>query len=156
MAIWAAAIAAVVALTGFLVNGSLNRATEKRRACAEALSSIEAYLQLPFTFRRRPDNTPETLTRLGDLLSSVQVQVAFHKRYLQLEDKKVADAYTALYQKYDTTNPTYRQEALDTPPGRVEIPKGWPPSGDTKTEWDACIKLMREHVNRTRLAFWRA
>jgi hypothetical protein len=154
--VWAALIAGVVALIGFLVNGSLNRATEKRKTCADALTCIERYAQLPFQFRRRVDDSSETKAKLGDLLSSVQVDLAFYKRWLLLEDAEVAEAYRKLAAKYEAVNHKYREEALRQQPGQVEVPRDQPAHYEAEGEWKECIRLMRRHIGRMRLAFWRA
>jgi hypothetical protein len=155
VAVIAALVAGLVALTGFLVNGSLNRAAEKRKACAEALSVIEQYAQLPFTFYRRADDDPQTKAKLGDLLAKTQVDLAFHKKWLRLEDPAVADAYETLADKYSAKNSEFRRYALEQPPGSVEVPRDHPFRYGATAEWEHCIELMRAHINRTRLAFWK-
>ena len=155
MTIIAAVVAGFVALIGFLVNGSLNRAAEKRRICAEALRVVERYAQLPYTYRRRADNQRSTFEGLGLRLADVQIEMAFHKQWLAMEDKTVADAYKKLCRKHEDVNHVYRQQALAAPLVDVEIPRDEQPQFDAEPEWKACRAAMRSHIDRTRLAFWK-
>ncbi|WP_299952203.1 hypothetical protein [uncultured Modestobacter sp.] len=155
MVIIAALVTATAAVLGFLVNGSLNRATEKRRVCAEALVCVERYVQLPHTFARRANNKPETLQELGTLLAQVQIDMAFHKRWLQLEDSKAANAYVALCDKYEAKCALFRQQALTQPPVGVEVPRDHFKGYLAEGEWAQCLEEMRRHVQRPKLAFWR-
>jgi NTP pyrophosphatase (non-canonical NTP hydrolase) len=156
MAVLAAFVAGLVALTGFLVNGSLTRATEKRKACAEALKAVERYAQLPYSFSRRPDDTPATLRALAELLADVQIELAFHQRWLQLENEQVAKRYEALVAKIQVKNSGYRKQALAGSPvdkaASLEI--GHPYRFGAEGEWAQCIAAMRGHVHRRRLRFW--
>jgi hypothetical protein len=123
-----AVIAAVTALTGYLVNGRLNRINEKTRAYAEALAAVEHYKLLPHTIYRLHDSTVETRAQLAKMIVETQESLAFHRRWLDLDSPAVGAAYNKLVDKIRETNSTYRQEAFDAPPpssdGEMESYKG--------------------------------
>lgn len=84
-----AGVAGLVALSGYIVNGAASRRMEKVARFAEALDAIERYRQLPFTFRRRHDETVQTRAELAKLLAEVQISLAFHKRLLKLNSEEL-------------------------------------------------------------------
>jgi hypothetical protein len=61
----AASIAAVVAVVGYIANGSINRLGERRKAYAQALADLEKLKQLPYDIRRRPDSSSESRSRIA-------------------------------------------------------------------------------------------
>jgi hypothetical protein len=111
-----ALIAAAAALTGYLVNGRLNRINEKTKAYAEALAAVEHYKQLPSTIYRLHDSTAETRAKLAKMIGETQENLAFHRRWLDLDSPAVGSAYNKLVDKIRETNSIYRRQAFDAPP----------------------------------------
>jgi hypothetical protein len=111
-----AVIAAVTALTGYLVNSRLNRINEKTRAYAEALATVEHYKLLPDTIYRLHDSTSETRAQLAKIIVETQERLAFHRRWLDLDSPAVGSAYNKLVDKVRETNSIYRQQAFDAQP----------------------------------------
>lgn len=111
-----AAIAAVAALAGYLVNGRLNRISEKTKAYAEALTTVEHYKLLPDTIYKLHDSTAETRAQLAKMIIETQERLAFHRRWLDLDSLAVGSAYNKLVDKVRETNSIYRQQAFEAPP----------------------------------------
>jgi hypothetical protein len=59
----------------------------------DALDAVERYQQLPYTFRRRHNETPEIRDELARMLADVQVTLAFHRRRLRMDAAELGDAY---------------------------------------------------------------
>ena len=144
----AAAIAAVVAVGGYLFNGVLARIATRREAFAEALAEVQRYNQLPYRFRRRPDDSPATIDRLATLLGDTQARLAYHRRRIELEDAKVADAFNSYVDKLRETNSRHRRDALSrsaaTVPLDIEF-DGYPFSA--RDERQRCVDAMRENLS---------
>jgi hypothetical protein len=111
-----ALIAAIAALAGYLINGRLNRLNDKMKAYAEALAAIEHYKQLPYAIYRLHDSTAETRAQLAKMIGETQENLAFHRRWLDLDSPSVGSAYNKLVDKIRETNSTYRRQAFDAPP----------------------------------------
>lgn len=117
MPVIAAAIAAAVAVFGYLINARFGRLSEKARAYAEALNTVERYKQLPYWYFRIHDSTPETRALLAARLGETQEALAFHRRWLELTPPPpVGAAYNAYVDKVRLVNSGYRRNALALPP----------------------------------------
>jgi hypothetical protein len=99
-----ALIAAATALTGYLVNGAASRRSQKARYYADALSAVEKHYSLSFIFRRRHDSTKETRAELANMLTDIQVKLAFYQRWLELDSPAVGAAYNRLVEKIREKN----------------------------------------------------
>ncbi len=149
-AVIVALIAATAALAGYMLNGHLGRLGEKRQAYAQALTCAERYAQLPYTFARRIDSSVKTRKTLAKLLVDTQVELAFHRKWLDLDDRAVGAAYSALVDKLAEKNHEYRREALSRRPldndldVEVRDRHVWDCSADA--EWTACRDAMRHEV----------
>ena len=143
-----AAIAAVAALTGYLVNGAISRRSELTRHYADALAEFEKYRQLPFTFHRRHDSTSQTRAELANMMGENQAALAFYRRSLQLGSPSVGLAYARLVDKIREKNSAYRMQALSSPSVQhdVDIEIGRRYTYDIKDELDECVKLMRREL----------
>ena len=111
-----ALIAAATALIGYLVNGRLNRISDKMKSYAEALAAVEHYRQLPYMIYRLHDSTPETRAQLAKMIGEAQESLSFHRRWLDLGSPAVSAAYNKMVDKIRKDNNIYRQQALDAPP----------------------------------------
>lgn len=92
----AAAIAAVVAVAGYVRTQAWARRERRAKAFADALAAIEDYLEAPYRVRRRQAATPEARTALTSILNDLQARIALHRAWLQVEAPAVAEAYEAL------------------------------------------------------------
>src|SRR5690348_5953900 len=107
-----AAIAAATAVSGYLVNSSINRRIEKARYYAEALNSVEKYGALPYIFKRRHDSSKETRAELAGIITDIQATLRFYQGWLELDSPAVGDAYNSLVAKMRQVSSDYRKEAL--------------------------------------------
>src|SRR4051794_23131405 len=150
-----AVVAAMTALVGYLLNSAAGRRMERMRRYADALDAVERYQQLPYTFRRRHNETPEIRDELARLLADVQVALAFHRRWLRMDAKDLGDAYNDLVDKVQLKNSTFRRDALATSPAskdvEIEISPGY--RFDQHTERAECLRLMRKHLHLARNIF---
>lgn len=96
MTIIAAAIAAVVVVSGYWVTHARDRRERRATAFADALAAVEEYLEAPYRIRRRRAATPEVRDGLAMSLSDLQTRIARHRSWLRVEAPLVADAYDAL------------------------------------------------------------
>jgi hypothetical protein len=153
MAGWAPVVTAIGAIAaaflGYLVNSAVNRRTERAKRYAEALETIERYCQLPLMFYRLHDSSPETRARLATMLGDVQVAIAFHRRFLEIDSPHVGKAYNELADKISKQNFIYRIDALMSPPPKndtdIEVPRGAYPF-DKAVELRRCVQIMRREL----------
>ena len=68
----------------------------KRTLCAEAIADALQWLELPYRIRRRTDNTPETLTALGDRINDLRERLQFHEKWLRIEVPQSVVSYQRL------------------------------------------------------------
>ena len=147
-----AAIATVTALTGYLVNSTINRRAEKTRYYTEALNAVEKYGALPYIFKRRHDESKETRAELANILTDVQAALRFYQRWLELDSPVIGEAYNRLIEKMREKNSIYRKEALSSPMAEKDIEiEITPYDYDAKMEHDYCTAVMRREL---RLLKW--
>jgi hypothetical protein len=96
MTVIAALIAALVAVTGYMVTQAQARRERRAGEFAEALAAVEEYLEAPYRIRRRQAATPEARDALTNALSDLQARIAHHRAWLYVEAPDVAQAYDAL------------------------------------------------------------
>jgi len=146
-----ATVAAMTALVGYLLNSAAGRRTERMRRYADALDAVERYQQLPYTFRRRHNETAEIRDELARMLADVQVTLAFHRRWLRMDAAELGEAYDALVDKIQLTNKAFRKEALAAPPAgkdvEIEISPGH--QYNQAIERDECIRRMQKYLRLT-------
>lgn len=153
-----AIIAAITALTGYLVNSALSRRLERARHYADALTAVEKYRQLPYTFQRRHDNTKETRAELATMLADIQVTLAFYRRWLELDSQVVGAAYNGLVNKLRDKNSEFRRIALSSPIAEsdvdIEIARDDPYRHFSRAEQDKCVALMRQELRLLKWPKW--
>jgi hypothetical protein len=151
-----AVIAAGTALTGYLVNSALSRRLERARHYADALTAVEKYKQVPFTYKRRHNGTEETRAELANMLGDIQVTLAFYRRWLELDSPAVGVAYNRLVDKVRLKNREFREDALSSPPVKndIDIEIGTPYKSDSRAELDECIVFMRQELRLFKWPKW--
>lgn len=88
-------IAALGAVTLWALNQRAHRRERRNQAFAAALAAVEAYTEMPYRIRRRPDNV-RARHDLTDQISTIQADIAWHQAWLELEAPTVAEPYRAL------------------------------------------------------------
>lgn len=113
---------------------------------------VERYRQLPYTFLRLHNETPETRAELAELLGETQKSLSFYRRWLTLESTEIGAAYDNLVDKVRERNSEFRRDALSrpTPAADVDIEAGYLYTFDDRAERLACINLMRKHLGLLR------
>jgi hypothetical protein len=96
MTVIAALIAALVAVTGYMLTQAQARRERRAREFAEALAAVEEYLEAPYRIRRRQSATPAARDALSNTTSDLQARIARHRAWLHVEAPIVASAYDAL------------------------------------------------------------
>jgi hypothetical protein len=143
-----AVVAAMTALAGYLLNSAAGRRAERMRRYADALDAVERYRQLPYTLRRRHNETAEIRDEMARMISEVQVALAFHRRWLRLDAEELGEAYDALVNKIQLKNKSYRKDALASPPAtkdvEIEISPGY--KFDEELDRVECLRRMRKHL----------
>lgn len=112
----AALIAAIVAVTGYLLSQAQARKERRAREFAQALATVEEYLEAPYRVRRRQASTPGTRDALANALSDLQARIAHHRAWLHVEAPAVGHAYDALVQAARSEAGTQMTEAWNSAP----------------------------------------
>jgi hypothetical protein len=145
----AAIIAAVAALVGYWFTSRAKRLDAKAEAYAKALAVIEAYKTLPYRIRRRSGGKDST-AELSRLISDVQQDIAFYRRWLALESMEVGLAFEALADKVMSVGGGWRQQAWNEPPPtsdeKIDFVGGY--EYMDHTEQRACLAAMRKDLGR--------
>jgi hypothetical protein len=144
----AAIIAASVATFGYVITARAKLLEQRRRTYAAALAAVEAYKQLPYRIRRRPDDSSATRGALGTAISDIQRDLDFYRRLLDLDSPKLGNAYYALVQASRDQGKQHRDEAWKQPPANKDEAMSFPERysyGDLDHELD-CLKQMRRHL----------
>jgi hypothetical protein len=110
--------AIVSASTTYWFNQRAARRERRSAMFAEALATVEEYVEMPYRIRRRP-RTAQARYELTDQLSRLQSRLAFHQALLQMESPEIAVAYadlvrTARMQAGAQMNEAWRQPVLTT------------------------------------------
>jgi hypothetical protein len=142
-----------VALAGAFLTYALNqRATRRERRAqtfAEALTAVEAYLEMPYRIRRRPESSSAVRQQLTDEVSGLLARMAFHQAWLQIEASSVAGPYAALVATARAEAGAQMSFAWQQPPITTDsgMNLGSAYSRDRSNEARAaCIAVMRRHL----------
>lgn len=92
----AAAIAAMVAVFGYMLNQEANRKDRKTRFYAEALRAIKELEEMPYRIAKRKDSSPETRASLGREVNDIFINVSFYLAWLGIDSPLVGRAYELL------------------------------------------------------------
>jgi hypothetical protein len=89
----AAAIAAAVAVFGYVINQHADRRAKKAQFYAEALRAIKELEEMPYKVVKRKDSSPETRDKLGSEISDIFVEISFYRSWLAIDSPLVGEAY---------------------------------------------------------------
>jgi hypothetical protein len=147
----AAMTAAVVALVGYWLTNRVKRLDAKAEAYAKALAAIEAYKTLPYRIRRRA-GTEDSTAELRHLISDVQQEIAFYRRWLALESMEVGLAFQVLADKVMDVGADWRREAWKKGPAVSDDGIDFVDGYEYQDQWEqlACIDAMRKDLGRRR------
>jgi hypothetical protein len=153
--ILAAIVAAFAALTGYWLTSRTKRLDAKAEAYAKALSSIEAYKSLPYRISRRATNDDDA-TELRNLISDVQQEIAFYRRWLALESAEVGLAFEALANKVMSVGAAWREQAWREPPAYSdkETDSVGAYEYHDQLEQQVCLAAMRKDLRRRVMPRW--
>ena len=84
------------AVLAYLLGQRRTSVERKRTLCAEAIADALQWLELPYRIRRRPDDTPQTLTALGDRINDLRERLQFHEKWLRIEIPQSVASYQRL------------------------------------------------------------
>lgn len=145
--ILAAAIAALVGLSGYLVNQSANRRAQRTNMYAEALQSLRAYQNLPHLIARRSKSDAETREKLWNAVGDAVRSVRFYVGWLYIHSPEVGEAYELLFEKIRILGRSYRSDAwqrpLVTSDSEMSEEIDYPYSSQTRRERELCLSAMR-------------
>ncbi|MGC9497280.1 hypothetical protein [Streptomyces sp. WG7] len=72
------------------------RRESRAKTFAEALTTVEEYLEMPYRTRRRPQSSPAVRQQLTDEVSDLLARMALRQAWLQIEASAVAGPCSAL------------------------------------------------------------
>lgn len=147
----AAIVAAAAALAGYWVTSRAKRLDARAEAYAKALAAIEAYKTLPYRIRRRTGTDADS-AELRSLISDIQQEIAFYRRWLALESMEVGLAFEALADKVMEVGADWRQEAWKKSPAasddQIDFAGGY--EYKDQVEQQVCLAAMRRDLGRRR------
>jgi hypothetical protein len=145
----AAVIAGMVALAGYLLTQWQAQRDRKLKVFADALAAVAEYEELPYRIRRRSASEGPIRAEIANRISDVQVRIAFHLAWLEIESPAVAEAYRALvdaarqeagaHMKAAWNEPVLSEDAAMS----LGIAYACP---DTPAARERCIAAMRDHL----------
>lgn len=122
------------AVLGALVSQWGAERQRRRKAYAAAVRTLISWAEYPYRIRRRPDDEPETLTRLTDLGHTLQEDVRYHQTWIAAENAQVGHLYREVSSNVIATGRQACHDAWRLPPVRTASAmnlNGWgPPSVD--------------------------
>ncbi|MER6163295.1 hypothetical protein [Streptomyces violaceorubidus] len=149
----AALIVPCIALLGAYLTYTLAQRAVRResraKTFAEALTTVEEYLEMPYRIRRRPESSPAVRQQLTDEVSGLLARMAFHQAWLQIEASAVAGPYSALVataraEAGAQMSLAWQQSPITTDSG---MNLGVPYPRDRSIAARAnCIAMMRRHL----------
>jgi hypothetical protein len=141
----AATIAALVAVTGFLVAQGAQRRERRHRVFADALAAVRDAQDLPYLVWRRADTTPATVEQLGRIQSEILGRVRFYELLLAIEEPRVARAYQLLQLRTRQQAADHRDLAWQSPLVGSDAPVWSTPDfvWDNGPEFTLCTDAMR-------------
>ena len=145
----AALIAALVAVTGYMLVQAQALRERKAREFADALAAVEEYLEAPYRIRRRQAATPEAREALTSALSDLQARIALHRAWLQVEAPAVGHAYEALVSAARSEAGAQMAEAWNTSPLTSDTDMNLKvayPHPNSDAERAKVIAAMRQHL----------
>ncbi|MGW1540735.1 hypothetical protein ACWCPM_10885 [Streptomyces sp. NPDC002309] len=142
-----------IALFGAYLTYTLGQRAVRResraKTVAEALTTVEEYLEMPYHIRRRPKSSSAVRQQLTDEVSGLLARMAFHQAWLQIEASAVAGPYSALVATARAEAGAQMSLAWQQPPLTSDsgINLGVPYPQDRSIAARAnCIAVMRGHL----------
>lgn len=86
----AAGLSAIITLA---VTRASDAASKRREGYAQAVSTLVAWVELPYRIRRRVDDQPATLACLANIGHDLQERLATHEAWIAGEHPELASAY---------------------------------------------------------------
>ncbi|MEX0992209.1 MAG: hypothetical protein WD004_08085 [Actinomycetota bacterium] len=146
---WGIAVAALVAVAGYLVNQRLARRERKSTMFASAIEATVAYQEMPYRVRRRPPDDASERMRLVNSMSDVQEKIAFHQAWIATESEQVAEKYKVLVDAVRREAGEHMRQAWLQPAisSDADVNMAEPllcPEADRARE--QCVEGMRKHL----------
>lgn len=149
----AALIVPCIALIGAYLAYNFNQRAVRRerraKTFAEALTTVEEYLEMPYRIRRRPESSSSVRQQLTDEVSGLLARMAFHQAWLQIEASAVAESYSALVAAARAEAGAQMSLAWQQPPITTDVGMnlGVPyPRDQSIAARATCIAMMRRHL----------
>ena len=126
----------------------------KRTLCAEAIADALQWLELPYRIRRRPDNTPQTLTALGDRINDLRERLQFHEKWLRIEIPQSVVSYQRLVGEVIAAAGKEIENAWNASPAQSASNMNLGQLSITRDRVDAAVEDFSAEVVKV-LAWWR-
>ena len=126
----------------------------KRTLCAEAIADALKWLELPYRIRRRPDNTPQTLTALGDRINDLRERLQFHEKWLRIEIPRSVASYQRLVEEVMAAARQEIEDAWTASPAESSSDMNIGQLSIIRDRVDAAVEDFSSEVVKS-LAWWR-
>lgn len=150
---WIALGGVVVAFLGYVFHHHQARRERKMSAFADALGAVAEYQELPYRIRRRQGSDAATRAAIAERVSDIQVQVAFHLAWLEIESDAVATAYRELVAAARRESGAHMSTAWAEPlladDAAMSLGTGYS-TPETDAARAACLVKMRAHLGPLR------
>jgi hypothetical protein len=149
----AALIVPCIALFGAYLTYTFNQRAVRRerraKTFAEALTTVEEYLEMPYRIRRRPESSSVVRQQLTDEVSGLLARMAFHQAWLQIEASAVAGPYSTLVATARAEAGAQMSLAWQQPPittdSGMNLRASYPRDRSIAAR-ATCIEVMRRHL----------
>jgi hypothetical protein len=143
-----AAIAAVVAVLGYVISQHADRRTKKAQFYAEAFRAVKELEEMPYKIIKRKDSSPETRDKLGSEISDIFVDISFYLSWLRIDSPLVGEAYGVIARSAITACEQQVRYAWGSPIITDDKDYGLNDKffGRDKSAQDVCVAAMRNEL----------
>ena len=133
----------------------ISAAADRRRdRYAHSVKTLVAWIEFAYRVRRRPDDTPSTLSALTALGHDIQENLAFDEAWIRSDSEHVAAAYDEARSRIEELVAPAVKEAWDSPPAATAADmnlNGWGPGADCR----AATQDLQRAIERRFRPRWR-
>jgi len=151
-AIYAALIAAAVALLGQAASRVWNARDRRRDEYSRAFAAAMEWTEFPYRIARRLSNDAEAVVPIVAAMHEAQQQICFHENWLRSVSDNIATAYSDLLAEVKAKSEPHIHTAWKQPP--AEVPEGMILGNAFPVDVSAEVAELSKQIRRD-LSLWR-